>query len=102
MTFNESLFNSILKLIEENLSFEQDDICTPYGWSLKLNLKVQDILDKYPEEKNDIKYIIEVLNIMDCIKFASNDHSVIGGITLKGYHFIFSHLHNIEFPLIRN
>lgn len=103
MTFNQQLFASILNQIEEHLSFEEDDITTPYGWSLKLNLKVQDIFDRHSKnDKNEIKYIIEVLNIMNCIQFASNDHSIIGGITAKGYEFIFSYLHNIEFSLIRN
>lgn len=98
MTYNQQLFNSILMQIEENLSFEKDDITTPHGWSLKLNLKVQDIFDRHSKnDKDEIKYIIEVLNIMNCIQFASNDHSVIEGITEKGYEFIFSYLHNIDF-----
>ena len=103
MTFNQQLFSSILNQIEESLSFEEDSITTPYGWDLKLNLKVQDIFDRHSKNnKNEIKYIIEVLDIMDCIQFATNDHSIIGGITTKGYWFIFSYLHNIEFPSIRN
>lgn len=103
MIFNQQLFSSILNQIEENLSFEEDDISTPHDWNLRLNLKVQDIFDRHSKnDKNEIKYIIEVLDIMDCIKFATNDHSIIGGITAKGYWFIFSYLHNIEFPSIRN
>lgn len=47
MTFNQQLFNSVLSQIEESLSFGEDDISTPYGWSLKLNLKVQDIFDRH-------------------------------------------------------
>lgn len=97
MTFSKSLFNSVLQLIEDSISFENDDITTPYGWSLKLNLKVQDIFDKHLGEENEVKYIIEVLDIMNCIQFAPNDHSTIGGITEKGYKLIFSYLHNIEF-----
>lgn len=103
MTFNQQLFGSILNQIEENLSFEEDSISTPYGWSLKLNLKVKDIFDRHSKnDKNEIKYIIEILDIMDCIQFAPNDHSTIGCITAKGYEFIFSYLHNVEFSLIRN
>lgn len=103
MVYNQQLFSSILNQIEEKLSFQKDDISTPYGWSLILNLKVQDIFDRHSGyDKNEIKYIIEVLNIMECILFASNDHSIIGGITKTGYDLIFSHLHNIKFPLIRN
>lgn len=97
MIFNQSLFNSVLQLIEENLSFEEDGISTAHDWSLKINLKVQDIFDKYPGKENDIKYIVETLDIVGCIQFASNDHSVIGSITDKGYKFIFSYLHNIDF-----
>lgn len=97
MIFNQSLFNSVLQLIEESLSFVEDNISTAYGWSLKLDLKVQDIFDKHLGEENEIKYIIEVLNIMDCIQFVPNDHSIIGGISAKGYKFIFSYLHNIDF-----
>lgn len=103
MTFNQQLFISILSQIEEGLSFKEDNISTPYGWSLTLNLSVQDMFDKHSKnDKNEIKYIIEVLEIMDCIQFAPNDHSIIGGITKKGHSFIFSYLHNVEFPLIRN
>ena len=101
MIYNQQLFNSILSQIEENLSFAEDNITTPHGWSLKLYLNVQDIF--YIHSKNDkdeIKYIIEVLDIIGCIQFATNDHSVIGGITKNGYRFIFSYLHNIEFPSI--
>ena len=97
MTFNKSLFESILQIIEENLSFEEGGISTSHDWSLKINLKVQDIFDKHPEKENEVKYIVEILDIMNCIQFASNDHSVIGGITEKGYKFIFSYLHNINF-----
>lgn len=101
MTFNQQLFVSILSQIENSLSFKEDNITTPYGWSLYLNLRVQDILDMHSaNDQNEIKYILEVLDIMDCIRFASNDHSIIGGITKNGYRFIFSYLHNIEFPLI--
>lgn len=103
MTFNQQLFSSILSQIEESLSFGEDDISTPYGWNLKLNLKVQDIFDRHSKnDKDEIKYLIEILDIMDCIQFTPNDHSIIGGITAKGYEFVFSYLHNIEFPLIRN
>lgn len=103
MTFNQQLFVSILNQIEEHLSFDEDNISTPYGWNLKLNLEVQDIFDRHPNnDQNEIKYIIEVLDIMNCIQFSPNDHSIIGGITTKGYEFIFSYLHNIEFPLIRD
>lgn len=101
MVYDQQLFVSILNQIEENLSFEEDDISTSYGWSLRVNLRVQDIFDKHPSNDiNDIKYIIEVLNITGCIQFAPNDHTIIGGITKKGYKFIFSYLHNIEFPLV--
>lgn len=101
MVYNQQLFISILNQIEESLSFKEDDISTLYGWSLDLNLKVQDIFDKNPtNDKNEIKYIIEVLEIIGCIQFAPNDHTIIGGITKKGYRFIFSYLHNIELPLI--
>lgn len=103
MTFNKQLFVSILNQIEDNLTFTEDDISTPYGWSLNLNLKVQDIFDKHPaNDINEIKYIIEVLDIIGCIQFAHNDHTIISSITKKGYSFIFSYLHNIEFALIRD
>lgn len=103
MTFNQQLFVSILNQIEETLSFEKEDIDTPYGWNLNLNLKVQDIFDKHSaNDQNEIKYIIEILDIMNCIQFAPNDHTVIGSITKSGCRFIFSYLHNIEFPLIRD
>ena len=97
------MFVSILNQIEETLSFEKEDIDTPYGWSLNLNLKVQDIFDKHSaNDQNEIKYIIEILDIMNRIQFAPNDHTVIGSITKSGCRFIFSYLHNIEFPLIRD
>lgn len=97
MTFNPTLFNNILYKIEKNLSFENEDIYTPNGWNLKLNLKVQDMFDEYQGEETGIKYILEVLYLMNCIEFAPNDHSTIGGVTPKGLQFIFSHLHNIDF-----
>ncbi len=43
MTFNPSLFNSVLILIEENLTFTEDDISDVHGWDLNLKLKVKDI-----------------------------------------------------------
>lgn len=58
MTFNQSLFNSVLQLIEDSLSFEEDNISDSHGWSLKLDLKVQDIFDKHLGEENEIKYIM--------------------------------------------
>lgn len=97
MTFNPTLFNNILYKIEKNLSFENEDISTPYGWNLKLNLKVQDIFDEYQGEETGIKYVLKVLYLMNCIEFAPNDYSTIGGVTPKGLQFIFSHLHNIDF-----
>ena len=98
MTFNPSLFNSVLILIEENLTFTEDDISDVYGWDLDLEVKVKDIFDSHPENRKDeIKYIIKVLYIMGYIQFAPNHHSVISSVTEKGYRFIFSYLHNIEF-----
>lgn len=59
MTFNQTLFNNILNKIEKSLSFVKEDITAPEGWSLKLNLKVQDIFDEFPNDaQNEIKYIL--------------------------------------------
>lgn len=98
MTFNQILFNNILNKIEKSLSFAQEDITTSAGWSLKLNLKVQDIFDEFPnDDKDEIKYILEVLNLMKYISFSQRDNDVIDGVTDKGLKFIFLYLHSIDF-----
>ena len=97
MYFDQTLFNNILKVIEEKLSFSEDNITSVHGWNLQLKLNVQEIFDKFPGNTDDIKYILKVLDLMDCIKFETNNPSTIDNLTPKGLKFLFSRLYNIDF-----
>ena len=97
MTFIESNLDIVLKAIEENLSFCGEELSEPQNWDFKLNLPVQDIIDKSPNETEKIKYTIKTLEVMGYIKFANGNYSVINGITSSGLKYMFSRLHNIEF-----
>lgn len=99
MFFDQTLFNNVLKLIEEKLSFSEEGISNAHSWNLQLKLNVQEIFDKYPNENNEIKYILEVLDLTGCIKFVVNDHTTVDNLTPKGLKFLFFHLHNINFNL---
>ena len=97
MFFDRTLFNNILKFIEGKLSFSEDNITNVYGWNLQLKLNIQELFDEFPSGNDDIKYILKVLDLMDCIKFEVNNPSTIDNLTPKGLKFLFSYLHNIDF-----
>lgn len=96
MTFNESNLDIVLKSIEENLHFCGKELSEPQNWNLKLNLSVQDIINKSPSESEKIRYTIKTLEVMGYIKFSNSDYSIIDDITPSGLRYMFSRLHNIK------
>ncbi len=97
MTFNESNLDIVLKSIEENLHFSGKEISDPQNWNLQLNLKVQDIINKSPNEAEKIRYTIKTLEMLGYIEFGYGDYSIIKTIMPNGLKFLFSRLHNINF-----
>ena len=97
MTFNDSNLELVLSTIEENLHFDGEGIFDAKDWVLSLNLDIQDIINKSPNEVDKIKYIIKVMNQLGYLRFANNKHNIIEFITEKGYRFMFLRLHNIDF-----
>ncbi len=76
--------------------FPEESITDNKGWNLHLKLNAQDIIDKYPDKINDIKYIVTVLWKMKYIELGLNNPSEIQGLSDLGYKFLFSYLHHIE------
>ncbi len=97
MTFNESNLDIVLRSIEESIHFSGEEISEPQNWNLKVNLAVQDIINKSPNEAEKIRYTIKTLEMIGYIEFAHCDYSVISGITPIGLKFLFLRLHNVNF-----
>ena len=97
MTFNESNLDIVLRSIEESLHFSGEEISKPQNWDFKLNLKVQDIIDKSPNEAEKIRYTIKTLQMIGYIEFGHSDYSIISHVTPNGFKFLFLRLHNIDF-----
>lgn len=97
MTFNESNLDIVLEAIEENLHFCGEELSEPQNWNFKLNLPVQDVINKSPIESEKIRYTIKTLEAIGYIKFSNGNYSIIEGITPSGLKYLFSRLHNINF-----
>lgn len=97
MTFNGSNLDIVLRSIEESICFSGEELSEPQNWNLQLNLKVQDIINKSPNEAERIRYIIKTFEIIGYIEFGYGDYSIIKNITPNGLKFLFSRLHNINF-----
>lgn len=97
MTFNESNLDIVLKSIEESLHFSGEDISDPQSWDLEVDLPVQNIINKSPNEADKIRYTIKTLEIIGYIEFGYGDYSVIKDISSSGLKFLFSRLHNVNF-----
>lgn len=97
MTFNKSNLDIVLSAIEEKLSFKGTNLSEPQDWNFQLDLKVQDIINKSPNESDKIRYVIKTLELLGYITFPHGNYSVISDITPKGLKLLFSKLHNIEF-----
>lgn len=97
MTFNESNLDIVLKSIEESIHFSGDNISDPQNWNLKVDLAVQDIINKSPNEADKIRYTIKTLEMIGYIEFGHYDYSTIAHITSTGLKFLFLRLHNIKF-----
>lgn len=97
MTFNESNLEIVLKSLEENICFSGEELSQPQNWNFQLNLKVQDIINKSPNEAEKIRYTIKTIEMLGYIEFEHGDYSVIKTITPNGLKFLFSRLHNINF-----
>lgn len=97
MTFNDTNLKTVLLAIEESISFNGDDITNPSKWDFKINLDVHSILNKSPNEKDKLRYVIKTLQLLGYIGFANSDYSLITSITPTGLKFLFKELHNIDF-----
>ena len=97
MTFNESNLDIVLRSIEESINFYGEEISKPQNWDFKLDLKIQDIINKSPNEAEKIRYTIKTLQMIGYIEFGNSDYSIISHITPSGLKFLFSRLHNINF-----
>lgn len=97
MVYQGVCLETILKTIEEKLTFKGNDLSNPTDWNLELNLPVQEIINKSPKEIDKIRYIIKMLEIMDYIKFKHGDYSVIENLTANGFKFLVFQLHQIDF-----
>lgn len=97
MTFNEEDLQIVLKAIEEEIHFRNKNISSKTGWELSLNLKVEDLIRKYPEKEESILYTIKILDEFDYIKCDITNELIIGNITPHGLRFLLFRLYGINF-----
>ena len=97
MTFNESNLDIVLKSIEESIHFSGEEMSDPQNWNLKVDLPVQDIINKSPNEAEKIRYTIKTLEMIGYIEFGHGDYSTISHVTATGLKFLFLRLYNIKF-----
>lgn len=97
MTFNESNLDTVLRSIEESIHFSGEEISDPQNWNLKVDLSVQDIINKSPNKAEKIRYTIKTLEMIGYIEFGHCDYTTISHITATGLKFLFLRLHNIKF-----
>jgi hypothetical protein len=96
MNFNETNLNFVLSSIEENLSFQGNNLKEAQDWNIKLNLPIKNLIDKKPETHDEIRFIIETLAYLDYIKI-NYQEGIINEITVRGLKFLYLRLHKIEF-----
>jgi hypothetical protein len=97
MTFNHESIIVILEEIEKAISFKGSDLSDPQDWNFELNLPVEDIIKRSPNESDNIRYVIKIFEMLGYITFKCDDFSIIQSVTDKGIRFLFSEIHNVKF-----
>lgn len=97
MTFNHESILVVLEEIEKAISFKGSDLSNPQDWNFELNLSIEDIIKRSPNESDNIRYVIKIFEMLGYITFKCSNFSIIQSITDKGIKFLFSEIHNVKF-----
>lgn len=94
MKFNLEIMKSILLYIENNISFQGNDINDPTAWNMTYNISINDFIESHKiYQIKEIRYCLWILRTIGYIDFSKD---VITNVTPKGYKFILNILYNVN------